>query len=260
MRRPWLVHSFSLILSMMMLLWQGPVVHHSTRWRGQRPVVDRSPLVMMMMMRGRRPDIRSHPKHVLIPEGPRNQQLGLRAGPSRRWRRSGPLPTLMRPGRVTSPGRLVMSRRSTMVISVTALITVWMVAIWSLSPGWAVGPWGSIYHRHTGWDSLTGLLIMGSETERPVIRSLGRLGQGGCLVFLCRVLLLPGRPIISFSRVGPAVHPLARATQWSHPSSRALFSRPLPPSSSASELCPMQPTPQVTNLYRHRMEIPWYTA
>ena len=192
MRRPWLLRSFFLMVSMMMMLRQRPVVDRSMRWRGPGPLVDRSPRVMMMMMRGRRPDIRSLPRSTCWSWMGRriNTMLGVRAGPSRRGRRSGPLPTRMAPGWVTSPGWLVTSRRSTMVISVTTLITVWTVAIWSSSPGWAIGPWGSIYHRHTGWDSLAGLLIMVSG--RPVIRSFRRLGRGGCLVFS-----LLGRPVNS---------------------------------------------------------------
>ena len=58
----------------------------------------------------------------------------------------------------------------------------------------ALGPWGLINHRHTGWDCLIGLLVTGSG--RPIIRRLRRPGQGGCLVLLGRVLL-PGRPVTS---------------------------------------------------------------
>ena len=196
MRRPWLVCSFFLMLSMMMLLgwnlwstvardqegrdlWSTVALGWWLWWEeeGRTSVAFPEARVWSRMGHGIK------------------TMLGLRAGPSRRWRRSGPLPTPMAPGRVTSPGWLVTSRRSTMVISVTTLIIVWMVAIWSPSHRRVVGPWGSIYHRHTGWDSFTGLLIMGSV--RPVIRSLRRLGWDGWLVFLCRVLLLPGRPVIS---------------------------------------------------------------
>ena len=75
----------------------------------------------------------------------------------------------------------------------TTLIIVWTMAIWPPSLRWAVGQGGSIHHRHTGWDSLAGLL-MGSG--RPGIRSLRRLGRGGCLAFCHWVVLLLDRPVI----------------------------------------------------------------
>ena len=188
MRRSRLVLIHTFMSSMMMLLWQGLVVNRCMRgWR--------CPPVMVMMS-GRRPDIRSPPQSTSWSRMVHRINLfGLRAGPSRQGWRSGPLPTLTMPGRVTSPRQLVTSLRTTTVISVTTLITVWSVGIWSPSHGRAVGPWGSIYHRHTGWDRLTRLLVTGSG--RPVIHCLRRLGWGGCLGFLRRVLLLPSRPIIS---------------------------------------------------------------
>ena len=169
MSQPRMVRRVFLMMYVMMLLGQGPVVDHSTRWRGQGPVVNRSPLMMMMMRRGR-PRIRSLVRNTCWSRmGLRiDTMLGPGAGPSRRGRRSSPLPTLMVPGRVTCPGWLMPSRKSTMVISVTTLITVWTVAIWSPSPGRAVGPWESIYHRHTGWNNLAGILFM--RSGRPGIR------------------------------------------------------------------------------------------
>ena len=135
MRRPCVVLIFVLLSSMMMLLGQGPMVNRSTRWRGQGPVVDRSPRVMMMMSGSRRPDIRSFPRSMCWSRMVRKiNMLGLRAGPSRREQRSGPLPTLTAPEQVTNPGWLVTSLWSMTMLSVTSLITVWPVAIWSPSP------------------------------------------------------------------------------------------------------------------------------
>ena len=107
---------------------QGPMIKRCSRWRGQGPMINRCPRVMMLMMSGRRPDIR------------RINLLGLRAGPPRWGWRSGPLPTLTTPRWVTSPRRLVTSLRSATVISVTTFTTVWSVAIWYLGSGRAVGP------------------------------------------------------------------------------------------------------------------------
>ena len=121
-RWPCVVLILVLMFSMMMLLGQGPVVNRSTRWRGQGSVVDRSPRVMMMMSGSRRPEIRSLPRITCWSRMVcRINMLGLRAGPSRRGRMSDPLPTLIAPGWVTSPGRLMTSLRSTTVISVTTL-------------------------------------------------------------------------------------------------------------------------------------------
>ena len=216
---------------------------------------------MMMMSESRRPDIRRPPRSTARPRNIcRVSLLGPGAGPSRRRRGPGPLPTLSMPRRVTEPWRVVMSLRpvtsisatpfttawsmvfrslgpgrhwaavgpgsshhrdagwncfrllvtdlegrpaesasialdvdapwvvtslrSTMAIYGTTLNTVSTMEIWSPSPGRAVGPWGLIYHRHNGWVSLAGFLNM--ESGRPVIRSLRRLGRGGCY----RVLLL----------------------------------------------------------------------
>ena len=163
-----------LMVTGMMLSGQGPVVDCSPGWLwGQGPVVNRSPRMMMM----RRPGIRNLRRGTCWSRMVRRITTipGPGAGPKSRWRRwSGLLPTLMAPGWVTSsrlgPGRLMTSGWSPMMISMTTLITVQTMAIWAPSPGWAVGPGGSIHHRHTRWHSLAGLLV-------------GSLGQGGWLFF-----------------------------------------------------------------------------
>ena len=101
---PRMVRRIFLMASVMMLLGQGPVVDHSTRWRGQGPVVNHSPRLMMMMMG--RLGIRSLIRSTCWSRMGRRMNTMLRpgAGPSRQGRGSGPLSTLMTPGRVTCPG------------------------------------------------------------------------------------------------------------------------------------------------------------
>ena len=123
--------------------WAGTYDQPMPEMRGQGPMINRCPRVMMRRS-GRRPDIRSPPwSTVGFRKVRRINLLGLRAGPSRRGRRSGLLPTLMTPRWVMSPRRLVTFLRSVTVISVTTFTTVWSVAIWSLGPQRAVRPWGS---------------------------------------------------------------------------------------------------------------------
>ena len=156
----------------------------------------------------------------------------------------------MAPGRVTSsrlgPGLLMTSGWSLMMIFVTSIITVPTMAIGPPSPGWAVGPGGSIHHRHSRWHSLAGLLV-------------GSLGRGGCFVLSCRVVLLPGRPII-FSLNGGAWSPSLGACTSMESSLElcALFAAAA--SASVWEPCQAPPTLPGANLYTRHTEILSYTT
>ena len=170
----------------MMLSGQGPVVDRSPGWLwGQGPVVNRSPQMMIM----RWPGIRSLRRGTCWSRMVRRISTMPGSGAGASWRRrwSGPLSTLMAPGRVTSsrlgPGQFMTSGWSPMMTSMTTLITVWTMAIGPPSPRWAVGPGGSIRHQRARWHSLAGLLV-------------GSLGRGGWFVLSCRVVLLPGQPVI----------------------------------------------------------------
>ena len=229
MSRPQMVCRVFLITSGMMLSGQEPVVDSSPGWLwGQGPVVNYSPQMMTIRRPGicslRQGTCWSRMVHRI------STMPGPGAGPSR-WRRwSGLLPTLMAPGWVMSswlgPGWLMTSGWSPMMISMTMLITVQTMAIWPPSPGWAVGPGGSIHHRHTRWHSLAGLLV-------------GSLGQGGWLFF---------HPF--FWRVGPEVRPGVLAIQWSCPWIHEPSLGTPPPCASASVWEPCFREPISTHVTR----------
>ena len=145
------------------------------------PEMKRTGTVMMLMMSGsRRPDIR----HISL--------LGPGAGPSRRRRGPGPLPTLSMPSRVMEPWRFVTSLRSVTSISATPFTTAWSMAFRSIGPGrhWAaVGP-SSSYLRDAGWNCATSVTGPGRPAGRISLRSL-RHRLGSCFALFaescCRV-------------------------------------------------------------------------
>ena len=165
------------------------MIHRCLRWRGPGP--------MMLMMIRRRPDMRRPPRSTArLRTVRRVSLLGSGAGPSRRRRGPGPLPTLTTPRWMTRPGRVVTSLRPVTTISLTPFTTVRPMVFRSLGPGRVIGPRRSSHHRNTGWNCLR-LLVTGPG--RPVgrlcLRSLRR-GRGGCFHFLRRVLV-PRRLVLS---------------------------------------------------------------
>ena len=121
---------------------------------------------------------------------------------------------------------VVTSLRSTMAIYATTLNTVWTMVIWSPSPRRAIGPWGSIYHRHTGWVSLAGLGTWNLEGRSSV--ALDVLDEVAAIKSCCwRV-----DPSSSKSRVTQELElrfPAESSSCWAHhtaKTTRAVMRRP----------------------------------
>ena len=205
------------------------------------------------MMRGRRPDIRSLPRSMCWSRMGRgiNNMLDLPDDEE---------------GRVRSPLSWRLSEWR-------ALGDLWRLedprwwSLWprsSLCEWWRSDPpvpdgWSDNEDRSTS-DTLDEWVLLDFLSWDLESRSSVALDEVAVLSFLAESCCCQVDPSSLFLMGGACSPLLGHATQWIHPSSCVLVSWLLPPSSSVSELCPTQPMPQVTNLYRHHMALRWYTV